>query len=481
MSSFGGLSIAVSGLFAQQKSLDITGHNISNVNTTGYSRQSVIHASSAPQTMGYNGAGVKLGKGTGVDTILIMQYRDEFLDNKIRRTNKEMGYWQAKQSGVEDMEGIFNDYSDEGIQSAMSNFWNAWDQLSKPTGRLTSRALVKESAIALVESIKNTDQLLKDYRADKDREIVENVNRINEITKRVAELNEMVQKIEASGAVANDFRDERNLLIDELSKLADIQVYGSKSVTILIEGRAVVDYNNTEELQAVSDPAKNGLVKLLWERDNQEVTIKGGRIKALFDTRDDLVDRFRSRLDEMIEGLAAEINKVHISGYGIADAVQRKFFINSGDPDSDVIDMSNIAFNPELNEFDNIAAALNPPPYNAEDNKIALKILELREKKVFGEESYDGAGGKYDFDGYYRNIILDLGKAGNEAAITAEAQNSMIKELENKKGAMMNVSLDEEMSNLIRFEHSYNASARMVNVMDEMLEVIVNKLGIIGR
>ena len=85
MSSFGGLSIAVSGLFAQQRSLDVTGHNISNVNTIGYSRQSVIHASSSPQQIGWTRAGVKMGKGTGVDAVLIMQYRDEFLDNKIRK------------------------------------------------------------------------------------------------------------------------------------------------------------------------------------------------------------------------------------------------------------------------------------------------------------------------------------------------------------------------------------------------------------
>ena len=183
----------------------------------------------------------------------------------------------------------------------------------------------------------------------------------------------------------------------------------------------------------------------------------------------------------MIIGLAAEINKVHVSGYGIKDNIQRKFFINGGDPSSDDIDMSNIAFNPELNDFDNIAAALNPPPYNNEDNTIALRILAIRDSKVFGEEGYDVSQAKYDFNEYYRNIILDIGKAGMEAYITAEAHRSMDKELENKKGSLVNVSMDEEMSNLIRFEHSYNASARMVNVIDEMLDIIVNRLGLVGR
>lgn len=481
MGSFSGLSIAISGIFAQQRSLNTVGHNISNVNTPGYSRQTAIHSTTAPMRLGYTAAGNILSKGTGVDAVLVMQYRDEFLDNKIRNNNQELGYWEALQAGVEDLEGIFNDYTEEGIQSAMNNFWYAWDQLSKPTGRLTSRALVKESAIALVEALKNTDKLLKDYRADKDREITETIDRINQITKRIAELNDMILKIEATGSYANDFRDERNLLIDELSTLAKIQVIGSKSVTILMEGRAIVDGKFVEELKVVPDPEKNGMAKLVWAGDNQTAVISGGKLKALFDTRDELVDRFRNRLNEMIIGLAAEINKIHMSGYGIKDDIQRKFFINGDDPTSDYIDMDNIAFNPELNDFDNIAAALNPPPYNHEDNVIALRILELKNSKIFGEEGYDVSQAKYDFDEYYRNIILDIGKTGMEAYITAEAYRSMNKELENKRGALVGVSMDEEMSNLIRFEHSYNASARMINVMDEMIDIIVNRLGRVGR
>lgn len=481
MSSFGGLGIAVSGLFAQQRSLDTTGHNISNVNTPGYSRQNAIHASSLPQAIGYNSAGIRLQKGTGVDATMIRQYRDEFLDNKMRRANKELGYWEAKQLGVEELEAIFNDFSEDGIQSAMNNFWSAWDQLSKPTGRLTARALVKENGIALVESVKQADQLLKNYRTSKDNEIKDTVDRINEITKEIARLNELVVKIEASGASANDFRDDRNILLDELSKLADIQVIHGKSVAVLMEGRAVVDYDNFQKLKAVPDSDKNGLVRLEWEGDGSKVIIQNGKMKALFDTRDALVDKFRLRLDEMVKGLASEINKIHRTGYGIKDNVQRRFFINSGNPDSDDINISNIAFNPELNDFDNIAAAVDTPPYNNEDNRIALEIMELRSKGVFTQELYDESAGKYGFDEYYRNIILDLGKIGMEATITADAQKVMIRELDIKRGAIMDVSIDEEMSNLVRFEHSYNASARMINVMDEMLDIIVNRLGITGR
>jgi len=481
LGSIGSLGIAVSGLYANQKSLDVTGHNISNVNTPGYSRQSAIQTSSFPQNIGYSGAGVRMQKGTGVDLMLIQQYRDEFLDIKLRKANKELGYWDSKQSGIEELEAIFNDLSEEGIQSAMEKFWNSWEQLSKPTGRLTSRALVKESAIALVESLQHADQLLKNFRKNKDNEIKDTVQRINNITKRVAELNDMIMKVEVSGAMANDFRDERNFLIDELSALADVQVVYGKSVSVLMEGRAVVDLNNYEELEAVPDSDKNGFVALRWKSDKSLVAMQHGRMKALFDTRDELVDGFRARLDEMVKGLANEVNRIHSSGYGIKDEIQRNFFINKGDPSSNDIDIGSIAFNPELNDYDNIAAAVDLPPYNNEDNRIALAIVELRNRNIFDQEEYNESAGRYDFDEYYRNLIMELGRIGIEAAITADAQISMIKELNVKKSAIMDVSIDEEMSNLIRFEHSYNASARMVNVMDEMLDIVVNRLGIVGR
>ncbi len=481
MSSIGSLGIAVSGLYANQRALDVTGHNISNVNTPGYSRQTAIQGSSIPDNIGWSGSGAKMQRGTGVDVLLIQQYRDEFLDIKMRRANKELGYWESKQMGVEELEAIFNDLSEEGIQSAMNKFWNSWDELSKPTGRLTTRALVKESAIALVESFQHADQLLKNFRANKDNEIRDTVSRINDIVKKIAGLNDMIARVEGSGAFANDFRDERNLLIDELSGLADVQVVYGKSVSVLMEGRAVVDYGHYEELETAPDADKNGFVKLVWKSDKSSVTIQNGKMKALFDTRDELVDKFHTRLNEMVKGLANEINKIHSSGYGIKDDVQRNFFINKGNPDNPDINISNIAFNPELNDYDNIAAAMDIPPYNNEDNRIALMILELRDKNIFNQTEYDESTGRYGFDEYYRNMIMELGKIGMEAAITAEAQNSMIKELGMKKGAIMDVSIDEEMSNLIRFEHSYNASARMINVMDEMIDTIVNKIGIVGR
>jgi flagellar hook-associated protein 1 FlgK len=216
----------------------------------------------------------------------------------------------------------------------------------------------------------------------------------------------------------------------------------------------------------------------------ENVNISGGSIKALIESRDQLIDGFRNRLNELVKGVAGEVNKLHHGGFGNMDGIKRDMFVdratNTVDPLVD-IDLSNIAFNLDLNEVNHIAAAKLEPPGNYEDNQNALTISEWRLKDVFTDKKYDVADGKLNFDEFYRSIITDIGLEGNKAANAADAQGLLVEQVEYKRQSLMAVSLDEEMTNLIKYEHSYNAAARIVNAMDEMIEIIVNKVGIVGR
>lgn len=477
-STFAGLSIAISGAWAQQRALDITGHNISNVNTPGYSRQSVMHATTMPTYVGVSGNGNNMNVGTGVDVSEVRQYRDYFLDQKLRRENESLGYWNTRKNSIEELETIFNDNSEEGLQKVMDNFWNSWSELSKPGGGLTARALVKENAIAFVETVKNLDNLLVNFREHRNNEISENVDKLNSLTKNIAKLNYEIKKIEASGVKANDFRSERDSYISELSKMANIQVIEGDTLNIALEGRLLVSDTHDNPLVAVPDIGADGFYSIKWSKTMEDVHISGGSLKALVESRDDLVDGFRNRLNEFVKGVAEQVNAIHKSGYGNLDAtLQTPMFVNTKDNTDIGIEVGNIGFNPILFEVNNIAAATSPPPGNFEDNRNALVLSELRQKDVFLESTYDKNNGKYNFDEFYRNLITDIGLEGNKAANAAEAQGLLVEQVEYKRQSLMAVSLDEEMSNLIRYEHSYNAAARIVNALDEMLDVIVNKLG----
>jgi flagellar hook-associated protein 1 FlgK len=487
-STFGGLTIGLSGAWAQQKALDVTGHNISNVNTPGYSRQGISHATSTPTRYGQSGNGNMMTVGTGVDVQDIRQYRDYFLDQKLKRENQELGYWDAKKSSIEELETIFNDNSEDGLQTVMDNFWNSWSQLSKPGGGLTARSLVKENAISFVETVKNLDTMLLDYRKNRNNEIKENVDKLNKITSSIAELNYDIKRVEASGVVANDARDQRDALVDELSKLVKIQVIDGSTYNIAVEGLQVVAGNDSIPLTAVPSASANGYYSIKWGKTMEKVNISGGSIKALVESRDELIDGYRNRLNEFVKGVAMEMNDLHLAGYGNLDDLPRVMFVDKATNTADtntVIDLANIAFNPDLEEVNHIAAAkLKPSQGNYEDNRNALEISEWRLKDVFSEKLYEGVAdldAKLNFDEFYRSIISDIGLDGNKAANAADAQGLLVEQVEYKRQSLMAVSLDEEMSNLIKFEHSYNAAARIVNAMDEMIEAVVNKVGLVGR
>lgn len=480
-SAFRGLSIGISAVYANQRALDVTGHNISNVNTPGYSRQLISNSSSFYQKIGQSGNGKLLQLGYGVDVQEIRQYRDEFLDKKYKKESTELGYWASKYSSVQELETIFSDNSEDGLQTVMNNFWNSWEQLSKPTGGLTARAMVKENAIAFVETVKNMDETLVNFRRSKDKEITEGITRINKIAKQLAGLNLEIMKMESHGVVANDLRDERNYLIDELSQKAKIQVVVGDSVNVSLEGRLLVEGSRCEQIGTLPDTTNSGYVKLVWSGTNDKLEISGGSINSLFESRDELVKGFREKLNEFVKGIAAEVNAIHIQGYGTKDDAHRLFFVNELDKTGTDINLSTIAFNPDLNEYDNIAAA--EESYNYEDNRIALKIAELRQNDYYSDDGYDAGGTdrKYNYDEFYRNIISSLGNLGQEASTAVDAQKLLVDQIEYRRQAISAVSLDEEMSNLIKYEHSYNAAARIVNAMDELLEIVVNRTGLVGR
>lgn len=486
-STFGGLSIGLSGAWAQQKALDVTGHNISNVNTPGYSRQGITHASATPSRYGQAGNGTMMTVGTGVEVQDIRQYRDYFLDQKLKRENQELGYWDAKRSSIEELETIFNDNSEDGLQTVMDNFWNSWSQLSKPGGGLTARALVKENAISFVETVKNLDEMLLDYRKSRNNEIKENVDRFNKITSDIAGLNYDIKRVEGSGVVANDARDQRDSLINELSKLVKIQVIDGSTYNIAVEGLLVVAGDNSTPLTAVPDASANGYYSIRWGKSMEKLNVSGGSIKALVESRDQLIDGYRNRLNELVKGLAMEINKLHLTGNGNLDNLKRPMFVDKATNKATAtteINLTNIAFNPDLEEVNHIAAAQSPYPGNYEDNKNALLISEWRLTDVFSDIAYKGNGhteSKLNFDEFYRSLITDIGLEGNKAANAADAQELLVEQVEYKRQSLMAVSLDEEMTNLIRFEHSYNAAARIVNAMDEMIENVVNRVGLVGR
>ena len=221
MSGFLGLHTALSGLFANQRSLGVVSHNIANANTEGYSRQVMNTKAYDPQILP-GGLGTL---GVGVDITAVKQIRDSYLDFKYRVENGSKGEWDARASVLTEIEGIFNEPSDSSIAKLLDQYYESLQSLQKNPENLTARTLVRQNTIALSEGVKRISTMLKNLQADLNYQFQSAVGEANSLAQQIAKINESIYKAELEGGKSNDMRDQRNVLVDKLSELVNVDYY----------------------------------------------------------------------------------------------------------------------------------------------------------------------------------------------------------------------------------------------------------------
>lgn len=513
-STFAGLSIASSGLFAAQRALDITGHNISNANTRGYSRQRLNQAAQDPMSI----VGVQGQLGLGVKMQFISQVRDEMLDIKYRTEVNTLGEWEEKYNSISQIEAIFNEPTDTGIRKVMDNFFEGLNSLSKDPSSPTTRAVFIQSAVALAQNFNHmTDNFEKMIR-DANEEVESSVRSINSMGSQIARLNEQILEAELDGSRANDLRDARNLLIDDLSKLVDIQVKevpisngNSSTLSILIQGTPLVNHTDTNVLELETDQDhpmyKDGLDAIPPRTDLSTIRVSnikwatgssldqtklGGTIGGQLQQRDGFKDenkgipyyvRFTS---EFAKSFAETINTAHAAGYALGATTPSGLDIFESNGGA-TINAGNIKVNQALLN-DPTLLALGGVSGAKDDNKNAIAMLELRNNKSFiSEIDYNPLSGKSKIvlgegtpEDVIKTMISTLGVDGQEAKRMFNNQQYLAEEIDSFRMSVSGVSQDEEMSNMIKFQHAYNAAARMITTVDEMIDVIINRMGRVG-
>jgi len=298
--SFFGLNVAVRGLFAAQRNLDIVNHNLNNVNTEGYSRQRAIQSAARPMAL-FDGTGMM---GTGAQVTGVQRIRDEYLDFKYWSENINLGEWSAKQEALSDIEVMFNEPSDSGFTAIMSDFYDALQELSKDPSSEAVRALVRERGVTLTNFFNNMATHLETLQQDINYRIQTKVEEINSYAVQIQQLNRQIYITELDGNTANDMRDQRTVLVDKLSKLVNIDVsevvYGKlpdgrddKHFVISISGKTLVDHFQISKLEVVqrdaskkvNDEDVNNLYEVRWA-DGNALNVKGGELRGYLDVRD---------------------------------------------------------------------------------------------------------------------------------------------------------------------------------------------------
>jgi len=536
-------NIARSGIQANQQGLATTSHNITNINTKGYSRQEVVLEAKWPAE-GTIGSGVQVGA--------IRQTVDTFLENQLTAVNEDVGFITARNNFLVQADGIFSETEQSGVSFSVTEFFNALRDVATNPESAIQRSVLLAKGDSLTDTFVSQAQALTQIRADANGEISRHVETINGLAIRIASLNDEIFKGESSGREAPDLRDQRRVLINDLAELVDIeQVTLRDGIGINVGGQLLVAGNHANALSTAPDPDNPPLHDVTFVRsDGSEFSlsdkIHGGKIGGLLALRDgDIVD-FQDRVDRLAAVLINEFNQQHQSGFALDGSTNNVFFsplapqaplgsdrnagsaigssvtiadptlltfqnyevqftgasaysvvntasgatvasgaYTSGTPISvdglDVVITGTPAagdlfyvnaqkgaahqFSVVLANTDKIAAASTAAAIPG-DNSNALALVAIHTNR-------QNNLGNVTLNDYHTITIGDVGSATRESKLALNSKNLEAEQLTALRESVSGVSLDEELTNLLSFQRSFEASARMITVADELMQTIL--------
>lgn len=489
-STFSGYGIAVSGMSSNQAALSVTSHNLSNLNTTGSSRQRIIGEDLTIQQ-----GTVSVGSGTSVQEV--NRARNQLLDQTYRQQNAKLGYWEAKSANLEDAALTLNEFSsddgtsDNGLQQTIAEFFSSWEELAKDPSSLSSRQALLESAQSLVDTVTEIDAQLQQLQLDAASKAKSGVAQLNTLATQVADLNAKIAQAEALGGEASDLRDQRDTLLDSMSNLANITTNEQQdgTITVSIGGVSLVQGKHTHTLVATGDGSVDNPLEVKWAELNQNAQLESGSIRAYLEDADQSgvaaidstdipydysasssssIGNLRQGLNALITTLALKINEIHSSGTGLDGSTGLDFFVAADS--SRPLSSSNIAVNSALTGNSNAIAASTSG--DAGDNTAANEIAQLVSGTYF---KFDGLS--MNSDTFYQTMTSWLGTAGDNANSFYENQNSLVTQIDNQRLSVSSISMDEEMSKMIMYQNAYSASARVLSAIDGLIKDMIDELG----
>ncbi|MCQ2610645.1 MAG: flagellar hook-associated protein FlgK [Treponema sp.] len=621
--TFGGIELGKRSLMAHTQQITTAGHNISNKDVEGFSRQRVSVKTFDPldrpdlsraETPG------QIGQGTIVESV--NRVRDEMLDQRIVAQQNQESYWETRSKYYTMLEQIYNEPDDVSIRSTMDKFWTSWQELSLHPESQAAREAVVSRGQSLVNSIRNRDLSLTGVGNLLNSDIEANVEQLNNYANQIAELNGEIVRSRGLGDNPNDLLDRRDLLVDKLSKIANITTdqRDNDEFMVHLDGHILVQGGVARNFEVVAQTDNNGYSKVVWADTKEKVSVTGGSLGALIELRDVDVRNEIQSLNTMTMNFADLVNDVHRNAVGANNVTGLDFFVQQPfventlgnyDRDGDGVEdhsyifrftgtnalkpqeqigiegsmtfsapsgLVQVAYHPtdtvedvinrindsntevkayldrnnslvlkattaqamenpdfvirhvedsghflvgyagilnasgEQGAYDfaqaNAVNALNqnaqfavspvenPSTYIAINEQItkdvlsvaaayadhtgtaangdaraAVEIASIRNTKVM-------IGRQRTFDDYFADSVTHVGLMGEQAETNMLSQNAIMDDLRGLRESISGVNLDEELADIMKFQHGYNAAAKFVTVIDQMLDTVINRLGV---
>jgi flagellar hook-associated protein 1 FlgK len=459
-----GLNTALSALTASQLALDTAAHNTANTNTEGYSRQRVNLVESPPFSYpAFNRSGLPGQLGTGVSVATIERVRDAFLDLQIRSQFALQGQWQTRSDELAKVESAFPEPNGSGIGTALNAFWNAWQDLaSDPTSPAARSALVGQAG-TLTQQFSSAASQIGALIDGVDYQVGQQVAQVNTLAAQVAALNAQIQRVTVTGDHPNDLSDQRDLLLDQLSRIAPITTVANAdgTVTVLVGGTDLVEHDKARAM--TTTPDVNGHAVPTWSSGGN-VALGPSQLASLVSVRDTTLAGYLGQLNLLAKGVADSVNALqNPTPPGGGNDV---FTYSSGSEAKTIAVNAVLVADPSLL----VAGAAGSPG----DGSLAAQIADLRNAQNF-------AGGTQTAGDFYASLIGTIGSDAQQANAMASNEGLVVSQLTTRRASVSGVSLDEEATDMIRFQRAYQAAARVITIVDETLDTLINRTGLVGR
>lgn len=457
--NFSAFEIGRRAMNANQLGINVTGQNIANVNTAGYTRQTVQLSEAKPAGFG------KSAIGTGVTIDGVKAFRDQFIESRLQTETGIAGKLAAKRDALSAVETALQGTESSGLQNSLNGFFGAFRDLETNPASVPLRSVAAQKGAALASSFQTTRSTLDDIRRGVDGQIRSTVDEVNNVTQRIADLNAQIRTAEGSGANASALRDQRGELLNRVSELTGARSIENQDGTVTVtigEGRALVSGDKAAVLETQSMPPL-GLATITI--DGEPAVFDEGILRGL----QDAVTEISTQITDL-DGLAAEVvsrvNNLHTGGTDLDGNAGTNFF------DASVpVTAANIKINPAITANPRlvVASALTQPGQTGTTAGAIANLLSDPNSSVGARTG--------SFNSIFNSMLTETGEKVSSVKNSLETQTAIISQVTAQRESISGVSLDEEAINLLQYQKAFEAAARFLKVADEMTQTILSLAG----
>jgi len=469
MPSLASISTSLQAVLTQSQVLEITQHNIANASTPGYRRQSAILTAAVPTSMSgsefLNAAGQR---GGGVTIAKVQRFNLEFFDGRFRTVSAETKNWEAQGEVLNQLEATLAETSEDGLLPKLDQFWAGWQALSSDPTNVSLRGVLLDDASSLATAFNRREAQINMLRSDQNQVIISQVDKVNSLADEVAKLNGEISHVLSIGEQPNDLMDKRDLALDQLSDLTGSVSFEQKNgeMVVSIGGQVLVVGHETIKLTTKSRPAPDSNVVDVYWGGTQLLVPPSGKMKGTLEVRDVILTEQLAGLNTLAGGIMTQVNDIHRNGYGLNNAHGLDFFKGTVGSEAGSIKVNS--------DLDAASIATSTKADEAGNNGAALQIVALKTFKGM-------LTGTATLNDFYNVQITDLAVTTQRAATNTYQHGLVAKALSDQRESVSGVSLDEEAANMAKAQKAYQAAARMLTTFDELLDLVINRMGLAGR